>query len=155
MKTAALFAALLVVCLGVLLRAQDDMPEAPGKALALRYCTNCHGADQFSSARKSGNDWDQTMAIMTEKGLTFSSDADYATVLGYLSTCLGTAAKKININKAAACELTRILDISPDEANAIVAYRDKNGSFKDLDVLKKVEGVDPASLDAKKDAITF
>jgi competence protein ComEA len=155
MKTLALVATLLITCLGVSLRAQDDMPEAPGKAITLRYCTGCHGADQFSSSRKSGNDWDQTMATMTEKGLTFTSDADYATVLDYLSSCLGPVSKKVNINKAAACELTRMLEISNEQASAIVAYREKNGSFKDLDGVKKVEGLDPASLDAKKDAITF
>jgi hypothetical protein len=67
MKTSALVVVLLVTCLGVLLWAQDGMPEAPGKAMTLRYCTGCHGADQFSGARKSGNDWDQTIAAMMEK----------------------------------------------------------------------------------------
>jgi competence protein ComEA len=155
MKTVALVTALLITCLGVLLRAQDDMPEAPGKPMTLRYCTGCHGADQFSSSHKSGNDWDQTMATMTEKGLTFASDADYATVLDYLSGCLGPVSKKVNINKAAACELTRMLGISNEQASAIVAYREENGSFKDLDGVKQVEGLDPAALDAKKDIITF
>jgi competence protein ComEA len=155
MKTIALLAAILVTSLGVLLRAQDDMPEAPGKAMTVRYCTGCHGADQFSSARKSANDWDQTITAMTDKSLTFASDADYATVLDYLSSCLGPVSKKVNINKAAACELTRMLDISTEQADAIVAYRDKNGNFKDLDGVKKVDGLDPASLDAKKDAIAF
>ena len=79
----------------------------------------------------------------------------YATVLNYLSTCLGPASKKVNINKAAACELTRMLGISNEQADIIVAYRDKNGSFKDLDGVKKVEGLDLAALDAKKDAIAF
>jgi len=155
MKTLALVAAILVTCLGVLVWAQDDMPEAPGKAMTVRYCTGCHGADQFSSAHKSANDWDQTITAMTGKSLTFASDADYATVLDYLSSCLGPVSKKVNINKAAACELTRMLDISTEQADAIVAYRDKNGSFKDLEGLEKVEGLDPAALDAKKDMITF
>jgi competence protein ComEA len=155
MKAVTLVAALFFGCLGVTLVAQEDMPEAPGKALTLHYCTGCHGADQFSSSRKSGNDWDSTMATMTDKGLSFASDADYATVLDYLSGCLGPVSKKVNVNKAAACELTRMLGISNEQANAIVAYRERNGGFKDLDGVKKVDGVDPAVLDAKKDAITF
>ncbi len=71
-------------------------------------------------------------------------------MLDYLSSCLGPVSKKVNINKAAACELTRMLGISNEQATAIVAYREKNGGFKDLDGVKKVEGVDPAALDAKK-----
>jgi competence ComEA-like helix-hairpin-helix protein len=89
------------------------------------------------------------------KNLTFASDADYATVLDYLSTCLGPVSKKVNINKAAACELTRMLEFSNEQADTIVAYREKNGSFKDLDGVKKAEGLTPAVLDAKKDIVTF
>ena len=142
MKTLALVAALLITCLGVLLRAQDDMPEAPGKGMTVRYCTGCHGLDHFSGSRKSGNDWDSVISTMTDNGLTFASDSDYATVLDYLSSCLGPVSKKVNINEAAACELTRMLGISNEQANAIVAYREKNGDFKDLDGVKKVEGVE-------------
>jgi competence ComEA-like helix-hairpin-helix protein len=155
MKLLVLLAALVVSCLGVLLRAQDDMPDAPGKAMTLQYCTQCHPSDMFSGTRNNSNGWDQTMSTMTDKGITWSSDADYATVLNYLSTCLGPALKTVNINKAAACEIAKMLAISPQQADAIVAYRDKNGTFKDLDGVKKVEGLDPASLDAKKDTITF
>jgi competence ComEA-like helix-hairpin-helix protein len=155
MKTLPFPAALLVTCLAALLWAQDDMPEAPGKAMTVQYCTQCHPSDMFSGTRNNSNGWDQTMATMTEKGITWASDADYATVLNYLSTCLGPALKTVNINKAAACEIAKMLAISPQQADAIVACREKNGAFKDLDGVKKVEGLDPASLDAKKDTITF
>jgi competence protein ComEA len=155
MKSLVLFAVLVVSCLGVLLHAQEDIPEAPGKAMTLQYCTQCHPSDMFSGTRNNSNGWDQTMATMTDKGITWASDADYATVLNYLSTCLGPALKTININKAAACELTRMLGISQQQADAIVAYREKNGNFKDLDGVKKVDGLDPAALDAKKDTIAF
>lgn len=155
MKTLALVTALVVSCLGALLRAQDDLPEAPGKAMTVQYCTQCHPSDMFSANRNNSNGWDQTMATMTDKGITWASDADYATVLNYLSTCLGPALKTININKAAACELTRMLGMSQQQADAIVAYREKNGDFKDLDGVKKVDAQDAAALDAQKDAITF
>jgi competence protein ComEA len=155
MKALPFLAALLVIGLGALLHAQEDIPEAPGKAMTVHYCTQCHPSDMFSGNRNNSNGWDQIMATMTDKGITWASDADYATVLDYLSTCLGPASKKVNMNKAAACELTRMLEISNEQANAIVAYREKNGDFKDLDGVKKVEGLDAAALDAKKDAITF
>ena len=155
MKAVILVTALLIACLGVLLHAQEDMPDAPGKAMTLQYCTQCHESGRFSGNRDNSNGWDQIMATMTDKGITWAGDADYATVLNYLSTCLGPALKAININKAAACELSRILGVSPQQADAIVAYREKNGSFTDLDGVKKVDGVDAAAIDAKKAAITF
>ena len=60
-----------------------------------------------------------------------------------------------NVNKATAKELQAILEISPESASSIVGYRQKNGSFKTLDDLKKVPGVDAAKLDAKRDVIDF
>src|SRR5580700_6086832 len=104
--------------------AQDDMPEGPGKGTTVRICTGCHGAEMFSAYHKTADDWDRTITTMTEKGLSIT-DADYATVLDYLSTCLGPNTPKVNINKAAACELTQLLGVSQDSANAIVAYRTK------------------------------
>ena len=67
----------------------------------------------------------------------------------------GTPAKKLNINKASSCELQTTLAITADQAQAIIAYRAKNGDFKDLDGVKKVDGIDVAAITAKKDNITF
>jgi competence protein ComEA len=155
MKAATLIAALLFGCLAASLVAQQDLPEAPGKQMTLRYCTQCHTQDTFAGTRNNQAGWDQIMATMTDKGINWSGDADYAAVLNYLSTCLGPALKTINVNKASACELENVLGIAMPQANAIVAYRDKNGAFKDLDAVKKVDGLDAAALDAKKNAITF
>jgi competence protein ComEA len=134
--------------------AQDDLPEAAGKATVVRVCTACHGAEMFSSYHKTGDDWDRTITTMTEKGLAIS-DADYATVLQYLSTSLGPLPAKINVNKATAAELAKALGVSAAQADAIVKYREKNGNFKELGDLKKVEGIDAAVVDAKKAIILF
>ncbi len=139
--------------------AQDDgLPADPGKATTVRQCTGCHGAEMFAGSHKSQSDWDSTITTMTDKGLSLS-DTEYATVLGYLSTCLGNPPKKLNINKAPACQISDALGFSVDAATAIVAARtDKDGKatpFADLDALKKVPGVDAAAIDAKKDSITF
>ena len=47
------------------------------------------------------------------------------------------------------------LDITPELAEAMVGYRQKNGDFKSLDDLKKVPGVDAAQLDTEKNRILF
>jgi competence protein ComEA len=44
--------------------------------------------------------------------------------------------------------------VLPD-AEAIVRYREEKGSFKTLDDLKKVPGIDPGKLEAKKASLEF
>lgn len=150
LRTLTLLAALLAVPVW----AQDDLPDAPGKDTTARICTGCHGSEMFSAYHKSGNDWDSTITEMTEKGLSIS-DADYAVVLDYLTKNLGTQPAKINVNKATAADLEKALGITTAQATAIVDYRTKNGDFKDIDGLKKVDGLDPAALDAKKNILAF
>lgn len=129
----------------------QDLPDGPGKDTTVRICTGCHGQEMFAGARKSSGDWDSTITEMTDKGLSISDD-DYATVLNYLSTNLGPT---INVNKATSAQLAMALAVKPEIADAIVAYRTKNGDFKDLDSLKKVPGLDAAAVDAKKNSIIF
>ena len=145
---------LLTAIAAVPMWAQDDIPDGPGKATTVRICTSCHGAEMWSTSHKSADDWDRTITSMTEKGLSIS-DADYGVVLDYLSKNLGTQPAKLNVNTATSDQLAKTLGIDPKEADAIVAYRTKNGNFKDLDGLKKVEGLDATKVDAKKDAIAF
>lgn len=145
---------LLTAIAAVPMWAQDDLPEGPGKATTIRICTACHGAEMWSTSHKSADEWDSTITTMTEKGLSIS-DADYNTVLDYLSKNLGNQPAKINVNKATSDQLAKTLGIDPKQADAIVAYRTKNGDFKDLDGLKKVDGIDAAAIDAKKNVIAF
>ena len=147
--------ALLISIFAASMFAQPGLPDGPGKATTVRVCTGCHGAEMFSGARKTKPEWDHTVTAMTtEKGIDIS-DTDYATVLKYLSTNLGLSSTKVNINKATAAELEKALEITAAQADAIVQWREKNGSFKDLDAVKKVTGMDAAVLDAKKDRIEF
>jgi competence protein ComEA len=145
---------LLTAIAAVPMWAQDELPDGPGKATTIRICTSCHGAEMWSTSHRSADDWDRTITSMTEKGLSIS-DADYGVVLDYLSKNLGTQPAKLNVNTATSDQLAKTLGIDPKEADAIVAYRTKNGNFKDLDSLKKVEGLDAAKVDAKKDALSF
>jgi competence ComEA-like helix-hairpin-helix protein len=58
-------------------------------------------------------------------------------------------------NLATAADITQKLSLSKSEADAIVAYRDKNGKFKEIANLKQVPGVDPAKIEAAKGRIEF
>lgn len=144
---------LAVALLAVPVFAQDDLPDGPGKATAVKICTGCHGAEMWSSSRKSGDDWDRTITTMTEKGLSISDD-DYAAVMQYLTSAFGPL-KRCNVNTAPAEEIAKNLGFSKAQADAIVGYRAKNGNFKDLDGLKKVDGISPSAIDMIKALIQF
>lgn len=133
--------------------AQGDLPEADGKAVTVRICTGCHGAEMFSSARKSSNEWDGTITTTTEKGLAIS-DADYATVLDYLSKNLASP-PRVNYQQGRGPQIERVLGVTAKQAVAIAPTARMNGDFKDLDALKKVTGLDAAVIDAKKSLIDF
>jgi competence protein ComEA len=62
---------------------------------------------------------------------------------------------KVNINTATASEIAPVLDVSDATAQTIVKRREENGNFTKLDDLKKVPGVDPEILAARKDRIVF
>lgn len=62
---------------------------------------------------------------------------------------------KINLNTASAADLESLPGIGEVLAQRIVEYRTKNGPFKVLDDLKKVQGVNKATLDKIKDLVTF
>jgi len=62
---------------------------------------------------------------------------------------------KIYINKADAKDLVSALEISAAEAEALVAYRQKEGVFRTFDDMKKVTGFNSSKIEGKKDRLVF
>lgn len=60
----------------------------------------------------------------------------------------------VNINTATAAELTSISGIGASRAQAIIEYREKNGGFKAIDDIKKVDGIKDGLFSKIKDKIT-
>lgn len=60
----------------------------------------------------------------------------------------------ININRATAEELTNLAGIGDSKANAIVKYRQKNGSFSSIEEIKNVTGIGDATFENIKEQIT-
>lgn len=54
------------------------------------------------------------------------------------------------VNSASAQQLEAVKGIGPAKARAIVDYRSRNGPFKSLDDLSKVDGIGPKSLEKMK-----
>jgi len=63
-------------------------------------------------------------------------------------------AGKINLNKATVAELSQLKGIGMKYAERIVEFRDKNGPFKQVEDLLKVQGIGLKLLEKNKDRIT-
>ncbi|MGA3238194.1 MAG: helix-hairpin-helix domain-containing protein [Bryobacteraceae bacterium] len=144
----------LFLCLTAAAAAQT-LPDGPGKAVVERMCTPCHGLENVVTARMSKDRWGNIVDDMVSRGAT-GTDEDIDQVINYLAANFGKSdAKKVNINKASAAELTEALDISAADAAAIVSYRTDKGSFKELKDVTKVPGIDTKKIEAAKDRLEF
>ncbi len=75
-------------------------------------------------------------------------------VAGLCFSLLVCAAEPVNINTANAATLSKVLNgIGQARAEAIVAYRKKNGPFKSIDDLAKVSGVGSRTVEKNRDNI--
>jgi competence protein ComEA len=126
----------------------QDLPDGPGKKEVLAVCRDCHDLDTITTENRTKEGWKKTVAKMVDRGAE-GTDEQYDIIVAYLSKNFG----RINVNKATAEEIASGLDFSAKEAQAIVDYRDKSGVYKVWQDLKKVEGLDAAKVDAKKDHI--
>lgn len=69
---------------------------------------------------------------------------------------LVSSSDKVYINSATATEIADYLDgIGPAKAQAIVAYRDSQGPFTDLQSLQAVKGVGAKTLEKNADRLAF
>ena len=59
----------------------------------------------------------------------------------------------VSLNNATAEELTELKGVGEVTAQAIVAYRDEHGGFKDVEELLEVSGIGPAKLAQLKDQV--
>jgi len=126
----------------------QNLPDGPGKDALLKLCQDCHELDVVIQDNRTKDGWTKTIAKMIDRGAE-GTDEQFEAIVNYLTKNFG----RINVNNAPAAEIASYLGYSAKEAGAIVAYREKNGAFKDWRDLKKVEGLDPAKVEAKKDKI--
>jgi competence protein ComEA len=131
--------------------ANPDFPAGPGRDVTLRLCSKCHSPNNILAMGRTPEGWQDLIVKMTTMGLQ-GTDEEFTATLDYLTASFPP---KINVNRANAAQLTSALALTPAEAAAIVSYRDKNGSYKTIDDLKKVSGVDGKKFDARKDLLQF
>jgi len=63
--------------------------------------------------------------------------------------------EKININTALQAEFETIPGIGPTKAQAIIDYRNTNGSFASIEDIENVKGIGPATYDKIADYLTI
>jgi mono/diheme cytochrome c family protein len=74
--------------------AAQDLPPGPGRDETQKACGGCHGVDVFLDIRRNQGEWETTIQNMINFGMTIS-DADYDTVLAYLTTYFGAAPRPL------------------------------------------------------------
>jgi competence protein ComEA len=140
-------------CLASIAAAQTQSAphDEEAKALLERTCTKCHKLTATISQRNSKERWSAILDDMIARGAE-ATDAEIDTLVNYLAKNYGS---KVNINKAGAEELATVLELPQTGASAIVDYRKKNGSFKNLNDLKKVPDLDWKAIESKQDRLDF
>ena len=65
-----------------------------------------------------------------------------------------SAADPVNINSADKQTLMLVKGVGEKRAEAIIAWREKNGPFKSIDDLMQVDGIGQSTLDTNRDMLT-
>jgi competence protein ComEA len=150
-----LFRALLplpLLGLALLAPAQaQNLPDGSGKEVTNRTCGACHEAGVVVKYRNAKEDWESVVEDMRGRGAD-GSDGDFKAIVAYLARFFGP---EVNVNRAAAPDLESQLEITADEAAAIVKYRQAQGRLKDFSDLAKVPGLDTKKLEPIKQRIVF
>ena len=129
---------------------QDRFPESDGKPQVVRVCSGCHDAEIILANLKTPGEWKDTLQAMAEQGAEATPE-EWRSIERYIDTNFALIA----INKASADELQLTMDVTPEVAAAVVRQRQDKGSFKSIDDVKKVAGVDAAKVDARKNRFVF
>src|SRR5688572_2833452 len=128
----------------------DKLPEAPGKAVVTVMCTSCHAMDVITDAPRTVPSWVDTILSMKDFGAQ-GSEEDWKTVTDYILVNLA----HLDVNKSTAAEMAPVLRVSEKVAEGVVVYREKQGSFKTIDDLKRAPDLDAAIIDALAPRLIF
>lgn len=129
---------------------QDRFPDGAGKPELSKVCSGCHDAEIVLAHLQTPGEWADTLQSMAQLG-TEATPEEWRRIERYLDLNFAL----IMINKAAAEELQLTMDATREVADAVVKYRQQNGSFKSVEDVKKVAGIDAAKVDARKSRFVF
>ena len=131
----------------------DDavLPDGKGRDAVENACTVCHSADRIMRQAMTLDQWRSELRTMVENGASLNPD-EWEPVVAYLVKNFGP---KVNVNTASAAQISAGLQFTAAEADAIVAYRLANGTFKDIKELARVPGLDAKKIGSQETRIVF
>jgi competence ComEA-like helix-hairpin-helix protein len=137
-------------------RAQKDFPDGPAREYVNKICLQCHEPSQLLNQNRTESDWRATISRMAQKGVPGTPE-QYDAITAYMAKNFPKRedATKINMNKAKPDEIVAVIGLTPAEAQALVAYREKHGDYREWGEMLVVYGVDGRKLEAAKDKMSF
>lgn len=144
------FVLVLILSITLTARMDDRFPEGTGKAETVKVCSGCHPPETVLANSLTATEWSAELDKMATMGAR-ATDDEWRLIEAYLDAKLAL----IKINAATVDELKRTMEVSDEIAAAIVKRREEKGSFKTLDDLKRVSGLDAAIVNARKDRLVF
>ena len=150
------FLAFSLLLISPALAQQKDFPEGQAKEYVTKICLQCHEPSQLLDQKRSEADWKATVARMALKGVAAPAE-QYDAVAAYMAKYFGKTedATKINMNKATAEQIVAVIGLTPEEAKALVTYRETHGDYREWGEMLVVYGVDGRKLEAAKDKMSF
>jgi competence ComEA-like helix-hairpin-helix protein len=143
----------LLSCPILLARPTQSLPDGPGKETFESVCSLCHSPTAPMGKQWTKAQWESKVIEMLQEEPDVTT-AERAAIIEYLAANFKPGGK-IYINKAAAKDLATALEISQQEAEAIVRVREEKGGFKSFDDLKNVPGLDSMKIAARRDRLQF
>jgi competence protein ComEA len=123
----------------------DSVDAATFRAI----CGACHSIALVEGLRTE-SEWRDEVDQMIKIGAR-GTEEQFQRVMRVLARTL----TRVNVNTAEPRQIAPVLDVSDEAAAAVVKSRIKNGKFKTIEDLKKVPGVDPVKLEARRDRLMF
>lgn len=127
----------------------EPREDAADQAAFQVVCGSCHNISLVAGIRTE-SEWIEEIQHMVKIGAK-GTDEQFDRVMRVLLRTL----TRVNVNIATEARIVSVLGVSEATAAALVKWRQRNGNFKTLEDLKKVPGVSPAKLDARRERITF
>jgi competence protein ComEA len=135
--------------------AAAQLSDAAGRSETVKLCSQCHAPEVAMSVRQDRAGWAATLRKMAALGAKGTPE-EFGAALEYLATHFpANGLPRINVNTAPAIDLESGLTLTRSQAAAIVAYRLEHGPFKSFEDLKKVPGLDVATIEAKRQRLAF
>jgi competence protein ComEA len=129
----------------------SPFPDNPGREIFEIICSSCHQPTVVLDKRWTKAAWQTKVTEMLQEEVDVT-ETERTQIVDYLTKSFPD---RVNVNSATAADLERIAQIPGDSASAIVAHRASNGSFKSVDDVKRVPGVDASRVDERKDRLEF